>query len=181
MGTQVNVFPQLHAFKMSGLSQVRFFAGFLSCAFAAGAVGGVVNFLLPVAFRYAHIFSLTGVNIAPGFEKAELYHKIVWGGIWGLLFMFPLVRFVRYRLAAAAVYGLFPSLCMIFVVFPLQLHAGIGGIELGVLMPVYVLFFNTVGWSIPAYFWFSFVGTEEEEDYGYDSSLSCFHNPLLKS
>jgi hypothetical protein len=46
--------------------------------------------------------------------------------------------------------GCLPSLVQCLVVFPLQ-SLGVGGVRLGLLMPVLVLAFNTAGWSFPAY------------------------------
>eukprot|EP00884_Botryococcus_braunii_P018391 jgi/Botrbrau1/5235/Bobra.0172s0097.1 len=57
--------------------------------FAAGAVGGVVNFLIAPLFGILHITLALGVNIAPPFSKVDLYSKVVWGGIWGFVFMSP--------------------------------------------------------------------------------------------
>ena len=41
----------------------------LSVAFAAGAVGGLVNFLIAPLFGALHITTALGVNIAPGLSK----------------------------------------------------------------------------------------------------------------
>lgn len=167
---------------MSGVEQLKFLTAMVSCAFAAGAVGGVVNFIMPVLFGMARLTTAVGVDIAPHFEKAELYSKVFWGGLWGLVFIFPLVRFVRYKLLAAALFGLLPSITMIFLVFPLKLHLGIGGIKLGLLTPAFVLLFNTVGWSIPGYYWFSFIGgSSEGGDYDDFAPNEYFVNPLLGS
>lgn len=54
--------------------------------------------------------------------------------------------------------GVLPSLVQIFLVFPLSTPFGIGGVGLGALTPLFVLIFNTVGWSIPAYAWFKLAG-----------------------
>ena len=46
----------------------------------------------------------------------------------------------------------------ILLVFPLTTPYGVGGVGLGALTPVFVLIFNTIGWSIPAYAYFRLNG-----------------------
>lgn len=55
--------------------------------------------------------------------------------------------------------GLFPSAVQIFVVFPSTTPFGTGGVGLGKLTPIFVIIFNTIGWSLPAYLWFRLAGT----------------------
>ena len=45
-----------------------------------------------------------------------------------------------------------------FIVFPNATPFGIGGVGLGNLTPAFVLIFNTIGWSLPAYAWFRLAG-----------------------
>ena len=42
-----------------------------------------------------------------------------------------------------------------FIVFPLSTDFGIGGVGLGAAMPLLIFVFNTLGWSFPAYAWFT--------------------------
>lgn len=44
------------------------------------------------------------------------------------------------------------------IVTSLDLGAGVGGVGLGALTPVFVLIFNTLGWSFPAYAYFRLNG-----------------------
>jgi hypothetical protein len=45
---------------------------------AAGALGGVINFLIAPLFGALHITTILGVQIAPGLAKADLYSKVFW-------------------------------------------------------------------------------------------------------
>lgn len=49
-----------------------------ACMLAAGALGGIVNFLIAPLFGALHITTGLGVQIAPGLDKADLYSKVVW-------------------------------------------------------------------------------------------------------
>ena len=55
--------------------------------------------------------------------------------------------------------GIIPSLIQIFLVFPLTTDAGVGGVKLGILTPLFVLVFNTLGWSFPALVFFNQTGS----------------------
>lgn len=110
--------------------------------FAAGCLGAFANSVTVWLFGQFGITSSFGVSIAPSLSPAWLYPRLVWGGIWGLLFILPMLRsklFVK-----GAILSLFPTAIQLFVVFPLKAHKGIGGIELGLFTPVFVIFFNWV-------------------------------------
>ncbi|CAL5227307.1 g10244 [Coccomyxa viridis] len=135
----------------------------LSVAFAAGAVGGLINFLIAPLFGALHITTALGVDIAPGLNKGDLYQKLVWGGVFGFLFLIPLRKYVKQWWVRACIFGVVPSLVQMFLVFPLSTPFKVGGVGLGALTPVFVLLFNTIGWGIPAYAWFRLAGYEDVE------------------
>lgn len=69
---------------------MRRFARTLTLAFSAGVLGGLVNSLcLWLAVRYG-ITAFFGVSLPAPLTPAWLYPRVVWGGIWGLLFSVPL-------------------------------------------------------------------------------------------
>lgn len=113
--------------------------------FAAGCVGGLANSLTVWWCGDLGITQLFGVAIAPSLSAAWLYPRIVWGGIWGLLFLLPLIN--SRLLVKGLLLSLLPTAVQLFVVFPLQANKGIGGLELGLLTPVFVVFFNGI-WGL---------------------------------
>jgi hypothetical protein len=126
----------------------------LSLVFVAGRVGGLLNCLAVWLFGWLGITQALGVQIAPPFTTVLLYSKLVWGGIWGLLFLIPLGQ-VSFPVRGL-LFGLGPSLVQLFVVFPLQAHKGILGLQLGALTPLFVLFYNAV-WGLAAGWWVNLV------------------------
>ncbi|MFE1745111.1 hypothetical protein [Coleofasciculus sp. H7-2] len=54
------------------------------------------------------------------------------------------------------VYSLAPTLAQLLIVFPVKANQGLLGLKLGVLTPVFVLFFNAI-WGITAAFWLKFI------------------------
>jgi hypothetical protein len=113
--------------------------------FGAGCLGALANSIAVWLFGYFHITSSFGVSIAPLLTPGWLYPRIVWGGIWGLLFILPMLQ--SKLLLKGTVLSLFPTAVQLLVVFPLKAHKGIAGIDLGLFTPLFVLFFNWV-WGI---------------------------------
>jgi len=112
--------------------------------FAAGCLGALANSLTVWALGNYGFTKALEVSITPALSPGWLYPRIVWGGIWGLLFILPFLnsQFLR----KGTILSLFPTAVQLFVVFP---HAGKGtaGLELGMLTPLFVLFVNWV-WGV---------------------------------
>jgi hypothetical protein len=122
----------------------------LSCVFVAGCWGALLNSLAVWLFGWIGIAPALGVHIAPPFTPAFLYPRLVWGGLWGLLFLLPMGRltFVQRGL----IFSLGPTLGQLFWVFPLKAHQGVMGLNLGTLTPLFVLFYNAI-WGVGAGWW----------------------------
>ena len=121
----------------------------LSLFFAAGAMGGLVNSLVVWCFGELGVTRAVGVSIAPALTAGWLYPRLVWGGLWGFLFVLPAASgWIRRGLF----FSLLPSAVQLFVVFPMKTNQGVLGLELGVLTPAFVVFFNAV-WGLAASWW----------------------------
>ena len=118
-------------------------------AFAAGAAGGLLNSLAVWSFGLWGITSNLGVSIAPALTPAWLYPRIVWGGIWGFLFLLPTLT--RSYFKRGLIFSLGPSLVQLFVIFPFRGDKGLLGLQLGELTPLFVLFYNAI-WGLTAAF-----------------------------
>jgi hypothetical protein len=134
---------------------MRNFAKNLSLVFAAGCLGGLLNSLAVWIFGELGIAANFGVNIAPRLSAPWLYPRLVWGGIWGLLFLLPLMK--RGFLSRGLLFSLGPSLVQLFVIFPLKTNQGPMGLNLGMLTPLFVLFYNAV-WGLAASIWLRWLG-----------------------
>lgn len=124
----------------------------LSLVFVAGLWGALLNSLAVWSFGRLGITPALGVHIAPPLTPAFLYPRLVWGGLWGFLFLLPLGR-LSFP-ARGLILSLAPSLAQLFWVFPLKAHQGVLGLHLGLLTPVFVLFFNAI-WGVFAGLWLS--------------------------
>ncbi len=115
--------------------------------FAAGCLGALANSLTVWLFGATGVNSMLGVAIAPALTPAWLYPRIVWGGLWGLLFLLP--AWPSKPLAKGTILSLLPTAVQLLVVFPLKAQKAVAGLDLGLLTPVLVVFFNWV-WGVVA-------------------------------
>jgi hypothetical protein len=87
-----------------------------------------------------------GVSMAPALTPAFMYHRVVWGGIWGLIFILPF--FKSSVLLRGLIFSLAPTAVQFWVVFPMILGKGALGLDLGVMTPVFVVLLNALwGWT----------------------------------
>ncbi len=126
----------------------------LSVVFAGGCLGGLVNSWLACYLGQAGIPQKLGVAIAPVWSKSYVYPRIVWGGLWGFLFLLPLLRggFLVGVFSRGILWSLAPSAVQLLYFFPFVLHKGWFGLTLGSLTPLVVFFYNAV-WGLCAAWW----------------------------
>ena len=122
----------------------------LSVVFAGGVFGGLLNSLAIWLIGALGVTAALGVKLAPALTPAWLYPRLVWGGLWGLLFLLPVRRLSP--MAQGLLLSLGPTLVQLFVVFPFRTPAGRMGLGLGSLTPVFVVLFNAV-WGVAAAWW----------------------------
>lgn len=127
----------------------------MSLVFAAGVMGGLLNSLAVWGAGEFGITAAAGVKIAPTLSPAWLYPRLVWGGIWGILFLLPMMQTRIW--SRGFIYSLGPTLVQLFVVFPMKAKKGMMGLELGMLTPLFVVVFNAI-WGWAAAIWLRWTG-----------------------
>ncbi len=127
----------------------------LTVIFAAGCLGGLANCLAVWLFGAYGVTKSLGVRISPDLSPTWLYPRLVWGGIWGLLFLLPVFR--SSVLKRGLLLSLGPTIIQLFVVFPYKADQGMMGMGLGALTPLLVFVFNAI-WGITVAIWLRFVG-----------------------
>ena len=141
---------------------MRNFFAWVSVCFAGGVFGGLISsFLLWMAGAYGWTAALD-VNMAPQWTLAWLYPRLVWGGLWGLVFVPRLLPESIFWRGLAA--GLVPSLAELLIVLPNQLEKGLWGLDLGSLTPVVVIVINAV-WAWAAVLWMRLADDERRSCY----------------
>ena len=127
----------------------------LTVVFSAGCLGGLANSLAVWLFGAYGVTKSLGVRIAPDLSPGWLYPRLVWGGIWGFLFLLPVFR--NSILRRGLLLSLGPTIIQLFVVFPYKADQGMMGLGLGALTPLLVFVFNAI-WGITVAIWLRFVG-----------------------
>ncbi len=122
----------------------------LSLVFMAGLFGGLLNALVVWFLGQIGAPQTLGVQIAPPLASDFIYPELVWGGVWGLLFLIPLGR-LSFPVKGVLI-SLVPSLVQLFLVLPHKAHKGILGLQLGMLTPLVVLIY-TAFWGVMAGLW----------------------------
>ncbi len=122
----------------------------ISLVFSAGCMGGLTNSLAVWFFGKIGLTGALGVSIAPALSPAWLYPRLVWGGIWGFLFLIPFLKGKLYL--KGFIYSIGPTLVQLFIIFPVRADKGIMGLDLGAMTPLLVVIFNAI-WGITASFW----------------------------
>jgi hypothetical protein len=112
--------------------------------FTAGCIGAVANSIVMWFFGDIGITKAAGVAIAPVLNAQWLYPRIVWGGIWGLIFVLPIFR--ASIVLKGSLLSLLPSIVALFIILP-DAGQGMAGMRLGAMTPVFVVFFNWI-WGV---------------------------------
>lgn len=115
-------------------------------AFGAGALGGVANVVFLVVAGLVGFPLLLGLELPSFAEVSFLYKQMVWGGLWGLVFV--LAIFPKNLVARSVLIAVASTAVVLFIFFPLHTvdgkGPGVAGLNIGSLMPLYVLIANLV-------------------------------------
>lgn len=108
-------------------------------AFAAGCVGGLIYCVVMWLFSRYGITQNLAVSLHGSLSPHWIYPRIVWGGLWGLLFLLPMLNSSIF--ARSIVISLIPTCVQLFIIYPFYAGKGFAGLQLGLLTPLLVWFF----------------------------------------
>ncbi|MDA8164548.1 MAG: hypothetical protein M0017_05915 [Desulfobacteraceae bacterium] len=118
-------------------------------AFTGGALGALVDSFDIWILGRAGITGMLGIGLRPGFTPSWLYPRLVWGGIWGLLLLLPIMK--NRPIGRGVLFSIVPTTFVLLVVFP-GMGKGYLGLGFGLLTPLLVLLLNFL-WGIVASLW----------------------------
>lgn len=124
-----------------------------SGAFTGGALGGLVDSFNIWWLGKVGISDLLGVGMKPEFTAPWLYQRMVWGGIWMLLLLLPMMK--GRTAARGMLFSLLPSAMMLLLVLP-SMGKGLLGLGFGTLTPVVVIGLNLI-YGLVASYWYQSV------------------------
>jgi hypothetical protein len=122
----------------------------ISAAFTGGAIGGFVDSFNIWAMGKIGISDMIGLAMKPEFNAPWLYQRMVWGGIWMLLLLLPLMG--SRAVLRGMLFSLLPSAMMLFFVFPFM-GKGMLGLGFGMITPLVVICLNLI-YGIVAASWY---------------------------
>ena len=93
---------------------------------------------------------MLGCNLSVSADKPWIYSRLVWGGIFGLFLVLPVLT--NSVLKRGLLLGLLPAAFQLFVVFPIFLKQRLMGLNHGLTTPLFVLFLNLL-WGLAAAGW----------------------------
>lgn len=123
----------------------------ISGAFTGGAIGAFVDSVNVWAMGQLGILGLLGISMKPEFTTPWLYKRMVWGGLWMLLLIIPIMKNRIYL--RGMIFSLAPSAMMVCLVLP-SMGKGMLGLGFGALMPAVVIGLNFI-YGIIASCWFT--------------------------
>ena len=90
--------------------------------------------------------ALFGVTLAPELTQSWLCPRLIWGGLWGLLYFLSVrvPRARRYWARKGMWISLLPTAIQLFYVYPYQSPFGLLGLGLGALTPLFVTLLNLI-------------------------------------
>lgn len=113
--------------------------------YAAGSLGALLQIVvMSLAVHYGLTQDL-GVRIAASYSPAWMYPRIVWGGLWGLVFLLPILS--GSLVMRSLVLCLIPACVQLFIFYPFFEGKSFAGLSQGLLTPLVVLFFWWV-WAL---------------------------------
>lgn len=122
----------------------------LGLTFAGGCLGGITATALNIALGLINFPSSVGVSYSQEANVGNLYAGILIGGIWGFIFLIPVLNNMWYL--KGIILSLIPTLVQLMVVLPLEGGAKFFNIDVQSLTPVYILSLNIVWGMITAGF-----------------------------
>jgi len=125
------------------------YGALLAVCFSAGLIGALANSIAAWLFGVWGVTSLAGVHLAPSLTLPWLYPRLVWGGIWGLIYFFSVggIKSRKHWVRKALWISLLPSAVQLLYVFPYSTPYGPFGMALGNLVPLFVLIYNFI-WGL---------------------------------
>ncbi len=124
----------------------------LSLCFMAGVFGAVLNSLFVWGMGAFGGTDYLGVAIAPPLSWEWVRPRLLWGGIWGLVFFTTWDLVLKYPPLVGLIGGLVPTGVQLFYVFPVLQGQGEMGLELGRWTPALVVMANTL-WGVGTAYW----------------------------
>ena len=121
----------------------------LAVCFVSGLLGALFSSLFLWLGDEWGLIRMLGISHSYAIDLNSLYAPLFAGGLWGLLFFFAVAspRTRRHWVRKGLWVALIPALVDVVYIYPQLQNQGIGGINLGMLMPG-LIFLSWLIWGI---------------------------------
>ncbi|ABA89671.1 hypothetical protein Pcar_2432 [Syntrophotalea carbinolica DSM 2380] len=132
----------------------------LCVCFCAGLLGALANSSVTWLAAKLGLPQWCGVDLVPQWTAAWIYPRLLWGGLWGLVFFMTVgsprsrTQWVRKGLWVSVLL----SAWQLFYIYPNRTAFGVLGLGLGTLTPLFILFYNLIWGGFTGFFARAFWG-----------------------
>jgi hypothetical protein len=121
----------------------------MTVCFCAGMLGALCSSLVVWQAGQMGLPTMAGVRMSPSLTPDWLYSRLVWGGLWGLIYFLVVgpLKYRRHWARKGLWISLLPTAFQLLYVFPEITHFGWFGLDLGQFTPLFVLSYNLV-WGL---------------------------------
>lgn len=121
----------------------------MTVCFCAGMLGALCSSLLAWQASQMGLPAMANVQMSPALTPDWIYSRMVWGGLWGLLYFLAVgsLKSRRHWARKGLWISLLPTAFQLLVVYPQMTHHGWLGFDLGQLTPLFVFFYN-LAWGL---------------------------------
>ena len=122
----------------------------ISMTFAVGIFGSLISAGAAWLSGRANLFGLLHCSLSGDYTKWRFYQHLVWGGIFGLVFLLPF--FAASVFKRGLLFGLLAAAFTLFVVFPFWMHKGWLGVDFGHTAFLFVILLSLI-WGLATALW----------------------------
>ena len=121
----------------------------LSICFSAGLLAGLCSSLIAWQSGQMGLPAMAGVRINPSLSPDWIYSRMIWGGLWGLVYFLVIVHLKsrRHWVRKGLWISVLPTAFHLLFVYPYMTRYGWFGLELGQLTPLFIFAYNLV-WGL---------------------------------
>ena len=121
-------------------------AALISICFCAGLLSALIGFCAVWAWEMLGLPDLTGYAVRPLLAPTGFYPRLIWGGVWGLLFFLTVgsARTRKHWIRKGVLISLLPTLLYLILYLPDQVGSGL---TLSLASPAIVIVINLL-WGV---------------------------------
>ena len=127
--------------------------------YAAASLGGLAVVLTAWSLGQIGVAEALGVAIEPALDLPWIYRLVVWGGLWGVIFLLPLK--LEPLWLKALVLTLAPVLAALVIFAPMR-GGALFALDRGALAPLYIYLIN-IPWGLATAYVGRWLGADPAE------------------